>query len=143
MVKRLTPNPAAICATDGIGVLAGPTGSRSPMRDGTDGDKYKPLPLARLPSEVPADPFLTQHRPGSRRPLPVASTRSLMNQRERRRSCGGCRRVRDGRGRAVGSCSLVPSGVAVGSRVASSTRAAADASRSARSRSSTVMSSRS
>ena len=22
------------------------------MRDGTDGDKYKPLPLARLPSEV-------------------------------------------------------------------------------------------
>jgi hypothetical protein len=33
-------------------VLAGPTGSRSPMRDGTDGDKYKPLPLARLLSEV-------------------------------------------------------------------------------------------
>jgi hypothetical protein len=79
----------------------------------------------------------------SQRPLAVASTRSLMNQRERRRSCGGCRRVRDGRGRAVGPCSLVLSGVAVGSRVASSTRAAADASRSARSRSSTVMSSRS
>ena len=52
MVKRLTPNPAAIRATDGIGVLAGPTGSRSPMRDGTDGDKYKPLPFAHLPSEV-------------------------------------------------------------------------------------------
>lgn len=53
MVKRLTPNPAAIRATDGIGVLAGPTGSRSPMRDGTDGDKYKPLDSARLLSEVP------------------------------------------------------------------------------------------
>jgi hypothetical protein len=52
MVKRLTPNPAAIRATDGIGVLAGPTGSRSPMRDGTDGDKYKPLDSARLLSEV-------------------------------------------------------------------------------------------
>ena len=53
MVKRLTPNPAAIRATDGgIGVLAGPTGSRSSMRDGTDGDKYKPLDSARLLSEV-------------------------------------------------------------------------------------------
>ena len=52
MVKRLTPNPAAIRATDGIGVLAGPTGNRSPMRDGTDGDKYKPLDSARLLSEV-------------------------------------------------------------------------------------------
>jgi len=41
-----------ILAVRRIGVLAGPTGSRSPMRDGTDGDKYKPLPLARLPSEV-------------------------------------------------------------------------------------------
>ena len=32
--------------------LAGPTGRRSPMRDGTDGDKYKPSDSARLLSEV-------------------------------------------------------------------------------------------
>jgi hypothetical protein len=47
--------PSAGLAADGIGVLAGPTGSPSPMRDGTDGDKYKPLPLARLLSEVQED----------------------------------------------------------------------------------------
>jgi hypothetical protein len=49
--EALAPNPAAIRATDGIGVLAGPRAAARRC-DGMDGDKYEPLDSERLLSEV-------------------------------------------------------------------------------------------